>query len=738
MQHLYQSNYLNISRKFFFFLGALSVFIGFFGDLYAIGTDSTKSAIFSDVATSNNLNLLRLKRMRQFNNVGVDFGVKRSWQNAANLFVKAQQQDPHNDTITYNLSLTQGFLKNYQTALDLQAKTGSGRRYLQNKGTYHALMGDLDQGLSIWSKAFPTDTLCFNVAVAYYKQNKLDDSMDWARRVGFSKNGLFHELHANLAFKQGKYKEAEKLYQKSEKILPNLRLTVQLAQAYLAQHEYEKAQTLFEEYLSSRHTLHRFEARLGLGHVFYRLRNYQRAVFEYDAACRIGDASFEAWTALGNAYLGTQGNRQAQKAFERAISFNRNYKPAWLGLAVVFYRTKNYSEALCCFSESDSLINPRDRNHADLFAIKGFCLMYSNQVKQAKPAIDQAMRLQGKGLLPCLALSEYLRLEQYFLVSLKWLEKAIKANQEASAKMLVNRGNLYLKCKAYDEALDDFTDAHAKDFGNVNACNGLAISWLNLDEMDKAKALYDSLLKRKSMAMLHNNRGIVESYLAMRDRKDRNLEGMDKHLYLSMQNFEKGLQVDTTKKAYHVNMGNVSKAQQKELDAIDHYQKHLSKNAINNLGILFTKGVRKDYSTHYLNTAVDLDSANNIYLYNRAKSYREFFRDEFLRRPDFQRAFKLAPTNDIGLKYSPDGYITIFLYDYEFENYEFPGEPLMDVHTTPIDDFTFLISPDFMTLKGEGAILPQSASSSYLVTNKPNRYREASKRSRGKTSCPDI
>ena len=142
---------------------------------------------------------------------------------------------------------------------------------------------------------------------------------------------------------------------------------------------------------------------------------------------------------------------------------------------MVYYRLRNFGEAVCCFDQAGDILSDRNRNHADLFAARAFCRLYTNQSQLAKDDVQTAVRLSGKGLLPCLAMSEYLRIEGYFLSSLKWLERGIKANEEASARMLVNRGNIYLKCLEYEDAMADFEKAHSLDPSNINASNGLAM-----------------------------------------------------------------------------------------------------------------------------------------------------------------------------------------------------------------------------------------------------------------------
>lgn len=685
------------------------------------------------------------KRFKQLNNGGVQQAYHRRYYSSLSLFQQAREHSPSNDTLLYNLSLLNGVLKNYDAALEMMTQTGVGRRYMHNKGVWEAQKGELKKSLATWEHASPTDTLIFNIALANYQLGDLRAAQDWNKRIGFAKAAEFHELSANVLFRLGEYKQAERLYEKAEKFATRTgkhatapRLLLQRANTHLAQNEYEKAELLYHEYLSTQDPYYRYPAKLGLGHALYRQHKYQAAVLEYDAACRLNDFSAEAWLSLGNAYVGTNGQRQALKAYERALALDSTQKTAWLGLGMVYYRLRNFSEAVCCFDQAGEILNSKNRQHADFFAARAFCRLYTNQAPSAKDDVQTAVRLAGKGLLPCLAMSEYCRIEGYFLTSLKWLERAIRANEEASVRMLVNRGNIYLKCREYEEALNDFAEAHRLDPNNINASNGLGISYLNMDEIDRAKVLYDSLLRKKSLAILYNNRGIVQSYMSLRERHQRNQQDEEKYSILSMQDFEKGLEVDSTKKAYHVNIANVFKNRNEETPAIEHYQQYLSKNAINNMGVLFGKDARKDFSKHYLDIAISYDTSNSIYLYNRAKLFYEHFKDQFFRRKDLQQAFKLAPTKDISLKYSADGFITIFLFDFDFETYHFPGDPLFDIQPQPIDDFVFLPSLDFIPMDGGGDVFAKNGNGGYLVTKNQLRFRPASRKSRGKTKCPKM
>ncbi len=683
---------------------------------------------------------LSQKRIVQLNNGAVRLAFSHNLDRSQSALNEARQEQPDNDTLVYNSALVAGQMKDYDKALSLLQHTGLGKRYLQNKGVWHAQLDDIPTALKTWELASLNDTMCYNKALAYYRTDNLTESIDWSRRLGFSKNALFHELYANTLYRQKKYKEAEKFYEKSEKVEASPRLLIQRGNVNLVQHRFEEAELLFREYIEGGYSRNRFAARLGLGHALYSLHRYREAVIEYDLACRLNAQSAEAWAGLGNAHLGGGGQRQAQKAYERALALDSLRKDAWLGMAMVHYRLGAYDEAVCCFEEAGQTLNSKNKDHADFYAARGFCRLYNKQIKAAKPDIDTAVRLSTKTILPCMAMSEYLRMEGYYLSSLKWLEKAFKARGEGHERMHVNRGNLNLKCSQFEDAFDDFSKANEINPNNVNALNGLGISWLHLDEIDKARAMYDSLLRQQSQAILWNNRGIVRSYLALREQQERNEQKANDLQLLSLQDFEKALETDSTKKAYNVNIGNVYKNQGQDIPALQNYQKHLSKNAINNIGVMYGKGARKDFSAHYLNIAIDLDSANGIFRYNRAKLFHDNFKKDYSKRPDMQRDFKRMPTKDISLKYSSDGFVTVFLFDYDFETFNFPGEPIFDVQPEPVDDFDFLASPDFVLMH-----LPQRLNNnnpkeivSEHLHSSPLHYKPTRRRGQGSTRCPKI
>ena len=676
-------------------------------------------------------------RLKQLNNGAIQQVNFQNFHSAKKLFSQALSLSPQNDTLVYNLSLIAGRLKNYDEALNLLLQTGSGKRYLNNKGVYETKLGHLKEAMASWENAPLFDTLIYNKALGNYRLGNWNESVDYSKRIAFSKNPLFHELYGVTLYQQKKYKEAEKFYKKSEKLTENPRLLVQIGNTYLAQKEFKDAEEIFTQYIESGHARYRFAARLGLGHALYSLRRYKEAIVEYDMACRLNDSSAEAWTGLGNAHLGNGGQRQAQKAYERALVLDKLRKDAWLGLAMVNYRLAKYDAALCCFEEAKGILNPKNKNHADFYAARGFCRLYNHQVKEAKPDIDTSVRM-SKNILPCTAMSEYLRMEGYFLSSLKWLDKAFSAHGEGHDRLLVNRGNLYLKSQLFEDAFDDFSMAHEINPANINACNGLGISWLNMDEIDKAKAIYDSLLKKKNEAILLNNRGITQSYLALRERIEKNQTNENKYNLLAIQDFEKAMEVDSTKIPYNVNLGNIYKNRREEIPAMDHYQKYLSKTAINNIGVLYAKSDKKDFSLHYLDTAISLDTTNPIYLYNKAKLFQDFFKDQFKRRRDLQQDIKLLPTKDISIKYSPDGFITVFLFDYDFDTYNFPGEPLFDVNPEAIDDFDFLTSYDYISMPTKMPIYAKSEVVTESYKDKSNGYKPFRKRGQSSTKCPKI
>src|SRR5690606_12955259 len=92
-----------------------------------------------------------------------------------------------------------------------------------------------------------------------------------------------------------------------------------------------------------------------------------------------------------------------------------------------------------------------------------------------------------------------------------------------------------------------------------------------------------------------------------------------------------------------------------------------------------------------------------------------------------------GPYSDISIKYSLDGYVTIYLYDYEYENMVFPGR-----HHLALPYISFL-SEDNLIQEYDFRVLPNAEMKKQPAAKRkaiPTPELTSKGRSRSGTKCP--
>lgn len=679
------------------------------------------------------------RRAHELNNAGVESMEQDHIFSALQQFKKAAVLQPANDTIQANeaaAALQVGRFAEAEAILNqlpMELKNVTA-----NLGTCAAIRGDTALAAQFFEASnAPGGIVAYNKSLIAYKKGDLDQALHLVEQAILKQKGTnpaFHALKGDILFAEKHYDWAENQYKKAER--KGGRMEIQLGNAALATHNYDRAVALFQQYLDDGNRAYQFWAYYGLGAAYYRQKDYPNALYHFRKAVWLQPTSSPAHTGLANVYCSQHDNRNARKAYEKAVDLDSTNVYARLGLGVVLYRANEYERALVCFNYSEILFNPKNREHADFYISKGFCLLYTNRVKAAEPYL-----LTGRKLAPdrpdgYAGLSEFYRLQDHFLTAFRFVDKALEFD-DRNDKLFSNRGSIYLKFKDYESARSDFYDAKNLNPRSINAVNGFGLALLEMDEIERSLSLYDSLLARvNNRSTIHNNRGIVHAYMALKaEMMHKNFADKERYHYKSLVDFDNAMKADTTKKFYHVNVGNVYKSKGERENAIVNYEAYLSKNSINNLGILFAKPDQKRYSNHYLDVAVKLDSSNATYLYNRAKLFAEYFKDSLARNRDLQRALKLRPEADVSFKYSQDGFVTIYLVDFEFDRYNYPGKHFFPVQVLPVEANQFLPIVEWLKIPipKDKALDEQNG----VARSAPQlKFRAASRRSRGSMHCP--
>ncbi|MGA0558467.1 tetratricopeptide repeat protein [Larkinella sp. VNQ87] len=676
------------------------------------------------------------------NNTALKLARNKNYAGALQLLKRAAAGRA-SDTLLYNQAIVLSQLKRYEEAGQLLQQIPTFAHAQANQGIFVCMSGDVKMGLTLLestSSGKGADKIAFNRAVAHLHAGQYEDAQRAASDAVRIRAGepIYRLVKADALLGLANYREALNLYESLDKApeLVNL-LPVRKGNALLGLKRYEEAAETFTNYLLSGDRSNQASARFGLANAFYGQREFTKAVAEFRRAVQFRPQWVEARTGLGNALCSIRDYRSARIEYEAALALEPENPHIHLGLGVVSHRQGLHEQALEHFSQAPDLFNEKDKDLADCYLSLGLTRLELNQLDQALEQLNVAMRLNKDHPAAYAGASEVYRKKDSYRYTLAYLEKAIRLSPQ-NDKMLTNKGNMYLKSGNMDEAYDNFSWALHHNPQSINALNGLSISLLEKDRIEQAEDVLDSLINRgHHKAFLHNNRGIVRSYLALKYEKQKDLHNAKQYYYRSIRDYERSRDLDSTHKTYYNNLGNVYKNTAEYDKAVKSYLGHLDRSAINNLGVLYARNGKGDFGRHYLNIALTLDSASLVYQFNRYKIFKEFFKDSLAKRPDILLAQNLMPTNSISSKYSKDGYINIYLYDYDFERYEFPGDhffPIQQDKPTPPD---FRPLNDLLAMEilknPASAHAPQSIRVTTKRMPKPRRSRLA-----GSTKCPKI
>ncbi|GAB3898673.1 hypothetical protein GCM10028803_18580 [Larkinella knui] len=678
----------------------------------------------------------------RLNNTAIKLARNKNYSGALQLLQRASAGRP-SDTLLYNQAIILSRLKRYEEANQLLQQIPAFPHAQANQGIFFCMSGDVKVGMALLETASGgkgADKVSFNRAVAHLHAGEFEEAHRLAAEVVRMRPGeaVYRLVKGDALLGLGKYREALRAYEAAEKE-PELThmLPVRIGNALLGLKQYEEAAEKFTNYLLSGDRTFQASARFGLANALYGQKEFTKAVAEYRRAVQFRPQWIQARTGLGNALCSIRDYRSARIEFETALALDPDNQHIHLGLGVVSHRQGLHEEAMEHFAQAPDLFNEKEKDLADCFLSRGLTHLELNQLDTALVNLNTAMRLNKDHPAAYAGASEVYRKKDSYRYTLVYLEKAIRLSPQ-NDRMLTNKGNMYLKSGNMEEAYDNFSWALHHNRLNLNALNGLSISLLEKDRIEQAESVLDSVINRgHHKAFLYNNRGIVRSYLALKHEKQKDFHNAKQYYYRSVRDYERSRDLDSTHKTYFNNLGNVYKNTEEFDKAITSYLGHLDKSAINNLGVLYARNGKGEFGRHYLDIAMTIDSASMVYQFNRYKVYKEYFKDSLAKRPDIIQAQNLMPTNSISSKYSKDGYINIYLYDYDFDRYEFPGDHYFPVQTDaptppdyrPLDD---LLSMEIIVTPSK-AKAPEPIRLTSKRMPKPRRSRLA-----GSTKCPKI
>lgn len=654
---------------------------------------------------------------------------------------------PDSDTLRYNLALVKGQQADYAGAVELLARTTRFPNAQFNRGVFLCQSGQWERGateLATASGASIRAKLAYNRGLAQQRLSGEGTPVP-AGETHFAEalrldptEPAYRLARGDALMARGKFEEALRTYRQAKDKAPVPALLVRRGHALLALRRADEAREIFQEYLASGDRALTISAHFGLGQAWYQLGDFRRSTLEFRKASLLDPTSVAARTGLGHALCSQHDYRAALAEYEQALQLRPDDPHAHLGRAVANYRLNRYPEALTDFHFARDLLDSTDREQVDFFLSRGYSRLKTNQVKGAEQDFNTARRLAPKNAVACAGLGEVFVKKGAHRAARAYFDLALERDPK-NAHLLVNRGNVHLHFDDYLPAARDFRQALGYDDRNVNAHNGLGIALVEMDRLEEALARYDSLIARgHHRSVLYNSRGIVHSYLGLKHDKLAEFHAGRQSYARSLSDFEKAQKVDSSRRFYQNNLGNVYKNIERYDDAVRSYQGYLSKTAINNLGVLLASTDKYTASQHYLNVAIKLDSTSFVFLYNRSKLYRDAFKDSVnAARRDLRQGELLLPSNTIAAKYSKDGYLTIYTFDYQYEEVSHPGTHRFPTLPPPVAESPFLAEYDFLEMPETSVVTrPRVRSKSPTGKRLKNPAREPNRR--GGTRCPEF
>lgn len=555
----------------------------------------------------------------------------------------------------------------YAGAMSIAQQGGGGSgKFSFNRGLLHKLAGKYEEAYGDFSSAIRE-----NDKIMAYRIQRGDVLMK-----------LNHQ------------KRAVDDFEKVAKLGPKAQ--IRYANALVSLNQYDKALSVLQNYLASKDRVYRGDAYLVLAHTYYGKANFAQAqrYYRLARAGRLDDRA--AICGEANVLVSMHNYDAAHRLYNQVLEMDQQYLPAYLGKAVALYGKREYTEALENFKRSESLITDDKPYLADVFVSRGFSYYYTGKKELAGRDFETAIKLDPQRYEALAGMGSLLIEQKKFPEAGQYLSKALNY-EKGNDVLYTNYGNLLLHFSMYKKAYDVFRRAVAINKKNLKAQNGWALSLLEHDQLDKSKLLFDSLAKSNpDVPYILNNKAISYAYVGNRFQQRQDTVLAQAHYKNAYADFNTALDLKPINKFYNVNIGNVYRYWQEYDQALASYQLHQDKSALNNIGVMYAGRERTQDAMYYLTRSLEVDSSQRVVKYNLA----------VLANNKQKELAKFVASNrdsdtfsDIGIKYSLDGFVTMYLYDYEYDPMQFKGRHFLELPVEEFNDNYFIPEFDFQLLE---------------------------------------
>ncbi|ACT93970.1 tetratricopeptide repeat protein [Dyadobacter fermentans] len=655
---------------------------------------------------------------------------------------------------------------NYQKALHIMEALDFGESDQQmhyNRGLFALLSGKFDAARNDFGQSPGSSEAKLNTLVALARQKKFQEAEQFAsdnsaKSTGGKWNfniGMVHKYggrmeeavaeittairqkdemayrlqRGDILMRTGNEKRAVKDFEKVARTHPKAQ--IRYANALLSLNQFGMAKAVFEKYLETDDRTFRGDAYLGMAHSSYGLQQTGEAQRYYKLASTLKRETPALQSGIANTHLSKHEYQTAFNLFDRVIKKDSTYLPAYLGRAVAYYGQKKYDLALRDFKKGEKALNEDNKFFADLFVTKAFSEYYLKQTSQAQEDFQKAIKLDPARYEALAGLSGIMIDSKRYSEAGQYLARALQYEQGYDL-MWSNYGNLLLHFDMYKKGYQVFKKAVSLNPSNVNAQNGWGIALLENDQLDKSMAVFDSLVREKpELPFLHNNHGIVQAYIGNRHDQKHQVNEANTRYDGAFEDFKLAMDAAPGRKFYNVNQGNVYRYMERYDDAKLSYQSYQDKSALNNTAVMYAGQERLKDAKYYLGVALQIDSLHRVFQYNMSVLVKGK-QKEMMRL--VASSDENSPFSDIGIKYSRDGFVTIYLYDYEYDVLTFPGRHYMPLPVAEYKEDYFIPEYDFKLVPYEKKKVP--AVKKKRVRYHSQKVRMPGSRGRSGTKCP--
>jgi tetratricopeptide (TPR) repeat protein len=366
------------------------------------------------------------------------------------------------------------------------------------------------------------------------------------------------------------------------------------------------------------------------GLTYVKLKEYQRAVQDYDRAIELDPTFVAAYSSRALAYSNLEEYRQAVQDYDRAIKLDPTFIYAYRNRGWAYKQLKEYQRAIEDFDRAIE-INP---TNAHTYRIRG--LTYSNlkEYQQAIQDYDRAIELDptfvaaynSRGLAYADLKEQQQAIQNY--------DRAIELDPTFVAAYN-NRGLAYADLKEQQQAIQDYDRAIELDPNDVIAICNRGLTYVKLKEYQRAVQDYDRAIELDpTYVTAYYNRGLTYSNL--------------KEYQQAIQDYDRAIELDPTFVAAYSSRALAYSNLEEYRQAVQDYDRAIKLDptlayAYHSRGLAYSNLEEYQRAIEDFDRAIEINPTYAAY-HNRGRAYTDL-KEYQLAIQDCSRAVELNPNN---------------------------------------------------------------------------------------------